>query len=56
MKTTNSKVLDLGTKHDTLACVALLVTAITILVSGAVSVHHQNTLQMQQAQQAVVNA
>jgi hypothetical protein len=36
----------------TLACVTLFVAAVTILVSGAVSVHHQNALQMQQAQNA----
>jgi hypothetical protein len=40
------------TNLDTLACVTVLIVAFTILVSGAVNVHHQNALQMQQAQNA----
>lgn len=56
METTNRKDLDLGTKKDTFACVALLVTAVTILFSGALSVHHQNALQSQQAQRATQGA
>lgn len=56
MKATNRKHWDLGTKKDSFICVALIVTAITILISGAVSVHHQNALQSEQAQRASLDA
>ena len=56
MKTTNRKDLEPGLKHDTIMCVALLVSAVTILFSGALSVHHQNSLQVQQAQHARAGA
>jgi hypothetical protein len=49
MKTTNREDWNLGTMKDTIGSVALLVTAVAILVSGAINVHHQNALQTQQA-------
>lgn len=56
MKTTNRSDTELGLKQDTIMCAALLVSAVTILISGAISVHHQNALQVQQAQHAGVGA
>lgn len=56
MKTTNRQDWDLGTKKDTFTCVALLVTAVTILISGSISVHHQNALQSQQVERSAERA
>lgn len=50
MNSTDRSYWDYGTKKDAFLCVMLLVTAITILISGAISVRHQNDLQTLQAQ------
>jgi hypothetical protein len=51
MNSTDRANWDYGTKKDALLCVILLVTAVTILISGAISVRHQNDLQSLQAQE-----
>lgn len=56
MKATNRKHWDLVTTKDNFMCVAAIVTALTVLISGAVSVQHQNSLQSEQAQRASRNA
>lgn len=43
---------DQGLKQDTIACVALIATAVMILITGAVNVHNEDALQVRQAQQA----
>ena len=51
METTVEKDLGLGTKWHAITCIALLVTAVGMLVGGALSVRSQNALQAEQAQQ-----
>jgi hypothetical protein len=40
----------IATHKDAVACVAVLATAVMVLVTGAMNVYHQNALQQQQAQ------